>query len=163
MSFYTYTYAHTDTPLTPTHTCHTHTPLTHTHTSHTHTLIRINTVSVPFQHSTLNRARGPPLGNSSSVTVSVRSAAQSCLTLYHPVDCSPPSASVHGFSRQEYWSGLPCPLPGNLSNLGIKSASAMSPAVAGRFLTTETPGKPHCLSIVLQIFFLWANPGNNHV
>ena len=41
-----------------------------------------------------------------------------------------------GFSRQEYWSGLPCPPPGDLSNIGIKPASLMSPASAGRFFTT---------------------------
>ena len=141
----------THTSHTRVHTC-THKQTTHT--SHTHTLIHINAVSVSFHHLTLNRAHGPSLGNSSSIIVSVRSVAQLCLTLYHPVDCSLPGASVHGFSRQEYWSGLPCPPPGNLSDLGIKSASPVSPAVAGRFLTTETPGKPHCLSIVLQIFFL---------
>ena len=31
--------------------------------------------------------------------------AQSCPTLSDPMDCSPPGSSVHGFSRQEYWSG----------------------------------------------------------
>ena len=41
-----------------------------------------------------------------------------------------------GFSKQEYWSGLPCPPPGDLPNLGIESVSLMSPAVAGRFFTT---------------------------
>ena len=41
-----------------------------------------------------------------------------------------------GFSRQEYWSGLPCPPPGDLPNLGVKSTSLMSPALAGRFFTT---------------------------
>ena len=35
------------------------------------------------------------------------------------------------FSRQEYWSGLPCPPPGDLPDPGIKSASLMSPALAG--------------------------------
>ena len=35
---------------------------------------------------------------------------QSCLTLCDPIDCSLPGSSVHGFSRQEYWSGLPGPL-----------------------------------------------------
>ena len=35
--------------------------------------------------------------------------AQSCLTLSDPMDCSPPASSVHGFSRQEYWSGVPLP------------------------------------------------------
>ena len=43
-----------------------------------------------------------------------------------------------GFSRQEYWSGLPCPPPGDLPNLGIKCASLMSPALAGGFFTTST-------------------------
>ena len=41
-----------------------------------------------------------------------------------------------GFSRQEHWSGLPCPPPGDLSDPGIEPASLMSPALAGRFFTT---------------------------
>ena len=41
------------------------------------------------------------------------------------------------FSRQEYWSGLPCPPPGDLPDPGIKSTSLMSPALAGGFLTTS--------------------------
>ena len=40
-----------------------------------------------------------------------------------------------GSSRQECWSGLPLPAPGNLSNPGIKPASLVSPALAGRFFT----------------------------
>jgi len=43
------------------------------------------------------------------------------------------------FSRQEDWSGLPIPSPGQLPNPGIKPAS---PALAGRFFTIEPPGKP---------------------
>ena len=43
------------------------------------------------------------------------------------------------FSRQEYWCGLPFPPPGDLPNPGIKPGS---PALAGRFSTTEPPGKP---------------------
>ena len=42
-----------------------------------------------------------------------------------------------GFSRQEYWSGLPCLPPGDLSDPGIKPASLMSPALAGGFITTS--------------------------
>ena len=42
-----------------------------------------------------------------------------------------------GFSRQEYWNGLPCPSPGYLPNPGIESTSLMSPALAGRFFTTS--------------------------
>ena len=44
-----------------------------------------------------------------------------------------------GFSRQEYWSGLPFPPPGNLPNPGVKPTSL---ALAGGCFTTELPGKP---------------------
>ena len=42
-----------------------------------------------------------------------------------------------GFSRQEYWNGLPCPSPGDLPNPGIKPSSLMSPALAGGFFATS--------------------------
>ena len=47
-----------------------------------------------------------------------------------------------GFSRQEYWSGLPCPPPGILPDPGIEPVCLMSPALAGRFFTTRPSGKP---------------------
>ena len=43
-----------------------------------------------------------------------------------------------GFSRQEYWSGLPCPPPGDVPDPGIEPISLMSPTLAGGFLTTST-------------------------
>ena len=43
-----------------------------------------------------------------------------------------------GFSRQEYWSRLPCSSPRDLPNPGIKPVSLMSPALAMRFFTTST-------------------------
>ena len=43
-----------------------------------------------------------------------------------------------GVSRQEYWSGLPFPLPGDLPNPGTELASLLSPALAGRFFTVST-------------------------
>ena len=46
-----------------------------------------------------------------------------------------------GFSREEYWSGLLCPPPGDLPNPGMEPASP-SPALAGGFFTTEPSGKP---------------------
>ena len=46
-------------------------------------------------------------------------AAQSCLTLCDPMDCSPPGSSM-GFFRQEYWTGLPFPSPGHLPDPKIK-------------------------------------------
>ena len=42
-----------------------------------------------------------------------------------------------GFSRQEYWSGLPHPLPGDLPDSGIKPESLVSPALADGFFTTS--------------------------
>ena len=47
-----------------------------------------------------------------------------------------------GFSRQEYWSGLPFPPQGNLPDPKSEPAFPASPALAGRFFTTEPPGKP---------------------
>ena len=43
-----------------------------------------------------------------------------------------------GFTRQEYWNGLPCPRPEDLPEAGIESASLMSFALAGGFFTTST-------------------------
>ena len=43
-----------------------------------------------------------------------------------------------GFSRQEYWSRLSCPPPGDLLDPGIEPASLMSPALAGGFFITST-------------------------
>ena len=63
----------------------------------------------------------------------VRVHAQLCLN--HGV-----GSSVMKLSRQEYWSGLPFPTPGDLPDPGIKPASSVSPALAGRFFTTEPLG-----------------------
>ena len=48
-----------------------------------------------------------------------------------------------GFPRQESWSGSPFPPPGDLPDPWIEPVSPVFPAVAGRFFTTEPPGKPH--------------------
>ena len=53
------------------------------------------------------------------------------------------------FSRQEYWSGLPCPPPGDLPNPGIKPTTLTSPELAGRFFTTSTTWKVHPLERLL--------------
>ena len=47
-----------------------------------------------------------------------------------------------GFPRQEYWSELPFPSPGDLPHPGIEPRSLASAALAGRFFTTAPPGKP---------------------
>ena len=48
---------------------------------------------------------------------------KSCPTLCNPMDCSLPGPFVHDFLRQEYWSGLPFPSPGDLPNPGIDPKS----------------------------------------
>ena len=48
-----------------------------------------------------------------------------------------------GFSRQEYWRGLPCPPPGDLPNPGTEPTSPVSPALQVDSLATEPPGKPN--------------------
>ena len=58
--------------------------------------------------------------------------------LCNPTDCSLQAPLSLGLSRQGYWSGSPCPPPGDLPNPGIKHVSLMSPALAGRFFTTST-------------------------
>ena len=55
-----------------------------------------------------------------------------------------------GFFRQEYWSGLPRPTPGDLPNLGIEPASLTSPALAGRLFTTSATWE--ALEITISTF-----------
>ena len=50
-----------------------------------------------------------------------------------------------GFSRQEQQSGLPCPLPGDLSDPGTEPASPVAPALAGGFFTTSATWEGHPL------------------
>ena len=67
---------------------------------------------------------------------------QSCLTLCDSVDCSLPGPAVLEISQQEYWSGLLLPPPGDLPDPEIGPQSSTAPALAGRFFTTESVGKP---------------------
>ena len=69
---------------------------------------------------------------------SEREVSQSCPTPSNPMDCSPPGSSIPclGFSRQEYWSGVPLPTPEDLPDLGFQSL-----ALAGGFFTTAPSGK----------------------
>ena len=63
--------------------------------------------------------------------------AQSCLTLFDPMDCSPPGFSVHGIFQawilHEYWSGLPFPSPGDLPTQG------------------SNPGLSHCRQMLYRL------------
>ena len=58
-----------------------------------------------------------------------------------------------GFSRQEYWSGLPRSPPGGLPDPGIKPEPLKSPELAGRFLTTTaTWDTPNLYNVVCQLY-----------
>ena len=63
--------------------------------------------------------------------------AKPCPTLGNPMDCSLPGSLSKGFSRQEYWSGLPFTSPGYLPHPGIEPGS---PALQADFSPTELPG-----------------------
>ena len=78
---------------------------------------------------------------------------QSFLTLCNPVDCNCQAPLSRGFSRQEHWSGLPCPPPGDLPDQGSNQyllhllhwqagSSALAP-----------PGKPSlwCISFLISL------------
>ena len=98
---------------------------------------RVNCIpGAKMQHSQLSISGGACVWDNS---------LWSCPTPCDPLDCSPPGSSVVGFSRQEYWTGLPRPPPGDLPDPEIEPAS---PALAGRFFTTtatwEAPFKRVC-------------------
>ena len=65
--------------------------------------------------------------------------SQSYPTLCDPMDAPTSCLCPWGFSRQEYWSGLPCPPPGDLPNTGTEP---MSPELQMDSLLSEPPGKP---------------------
>ena len=71
-------------------------------------------------------------------------AAQSCLTLFNPWTVAHQAPLSIGFSRQEHWSGLPFPSPGDLPDPGIEPTS---PALAGGFFNTEPQGKSLCTGV----------------
>ena len=66
-------------------------------------------------------------------------APQLCSTLCDPSDCSTTAPLSMGFPRQEYWSGLPFPSPGDLRDPGMESAS---PAWQVGSLPLHHPGSP---------------------
>ena len=80
----------------------------------------------------------------------------SCIWLFASLWTVAPKASRSmGFSRQEYWSALPCPPPRGLPDPGIEPTSLMSPALAGGFFTTSATWEAHiylCLCLNLSIY-----------
>ena len=78
-------------------------------------------------------------------TCSVASVESNSL---QPCGLYPPGSLVMGFSRQEYWSGLPCPAPGNLPHPGIKPVSKELQAYS---LVLSLQGSPIMIYISLII------------
>ena len=88
----------------------------------------------------------------------VKVKSLSCVRLFATPWTAACQASLSmGFSRQEYWSGLPFPSPGDLPHPGIEPKS---PALAGRFFTTEPPGKPIIIAYLDQNHDLGQNAGS---
>ena len=91
-----------------------------------------------------------------------RSVASDSVTLSISFHAHQFSLSME-FSRQKYWSSLPFPSPGDLSDPGIEPMSPESPALAGRFFTSTSYGKPQwlfssilfglCVFVVFHKFF----------
>ena len=99
-------------------------------------------------------------GNSSSTRTAVESmhdakSAQSCPTL-----CVQPCVTLWtvahqaplsvGFSRQEHWSGLPCPPPADFPDTRIELTALMPPALVGEFFTAESPAKDYFKNMFLS-------------
>ena len=61
---------------------------------------------------------------------------QLCLTLWDPMDCSSPGSSVFGILQARILEWVAISSSGNLPNPGAQPASLMSPALAGRFITS---------------------------
>ena len=72
--------------------------------------------------------------------------AQSCLTLSDPWTVAHQAPLYMGLFRKEYWSVLPFPPPGDLSNLGIKPLSPVSPALQVDSISAEPLDKPQLSS-----------------
>ena len=79
-----------------------------------------------------------------------------------------------GFSRQEYWSGLLCPPPGDLPDPGIESMSVRSPALVGGLFTISTPWEVHpvtffpltssfCPLILINMSYLFVSHNSAHI
>ena len=69
--------------------------------------------------------------------------ARLCLTLCNPVTVAHQTPLSKGFSRQQYWSGMPCLSPGYLPNPGIEPASPAPPALQPDSLPLSHCGSPH--------------------
>ena len=87
---------------------------------------------------------------------------QSCPTLCSPMNWRLPSSSIHGTLQARIWSGLLRPPPGALPNPGIEPTCLASPALGGRFFTTEPPGQPFTYYITGVLCTTQEQPGERY-
>ena len=76
---------------------------------------------------------------------------QSCLTVSDPIKVACQAPLSMGVFRQESWSGLPCPPPGDLPGPEIEPTSLMSPVLAGKFFTASATWE----ALVILYFLLY--------
>ena len=92
---------------------------------------------------------------SNSVRVSVHASCLSCVQLFvTPWSVARQAPLSLGFFRQEYWSGLLCPPPGNIPDPGILPTSLTSPALAGGFFTASATWQPNSVDTRLYFFIV---------
>ena len=80
--------------------------------------------------------------------------AQSCLTFCNPPTIAHQAPLSMGFSRQEYWGGLPCPPPGDLPDPGIETVSPASPALQTNSLLLRHWGSPSVIAYEYLIYVM---------
>ena len=84
--------------------------------------------------------------------------AQSCLTLFDPMDCNSPASSVHGILQARLPSGLPFPSPGDLPNPGIESRSPTLQADSSPSeltISRDFPGGPKVKNLPADMQETW--------
>ena len=79
--------------------------------------------------------------------------AQSCPTLFYPLDCSLPDSPVHSIFQARILEWVTIPSPGHLPHLGIEPMSFLAPALTGGSFTTTPPGKPYLLILSYLLIF----------
>ena len=84
---------------------------------------KVDAMEFLFNSSLVVESAAPEVGAGFSAGVGGGLAAQSCTTLAIPWTIAHQAPLSMGFSRQEYWSGLPFPPPGGLPDPGIKPSS----------------------------------------
>ena len=94
------------------------------------------------------------------VPPSAHSVINLCLTFCNPMGCSPPGSLIHGISNKNTREGYHLPSPGDLPDPGIEP---MSPALAGRFFTTEPPGNPQDFIFYFHFMYLYLDRQSIHI